>query len=367
MRDGWKCKHRLFGIPCLLDGRGNLTAHHGGSALVVQRVNIYNVCTSSFGGASARRVRGKHAHLAALRMNCLGARLLACPRKGAQRSWRHRFFEGFKRRSTRFVQLGKADAHTLVEPDFERIGTCQREWCCAHAIDMVPHVIRRNGLRTRRLHDIAGKGTRDRRICGRVERNAQGFADTHLNFTDDWDTRFQRIIDIRGSRIANAKYAIALANLLEGGANAQATLPDNVSLHERVGEMPARRPELQHVTCLNRTFNLDGHHAIPRGIHTAHQNATVVRPLVAHHVVAGLANQVCLGKPTRKCFGEDSSLFMRGVFAARTLLHPIENRAIHAHDSRYVLWRFHSAFNLQRSNARFDELREHVDGAQVFR
>ena len=102
------------------------------------------------------------------------------------------------------------------------------------------------------------------------------------------------------------------------------------------------------------------------GRDAADEQAAVVRAAVAHHRLAGAALEVSHREVAVEDLREVVALFLRdGVALARIM--GVDGLAVGAHDGRDVLGALHAALDLERRDARLDEVGDDVNRAEVAR
>ena len=115
--------------------------------------------------------------------------------------------------------------------------------------------------------------------------------------------------------VAHAKHAVARRDRLgdidlDAAAGGHGVTAGRVlrELASNLSETAGRRPELDRVGGLERGVESDGDAAVANVDHPPDGNTSVVRPTVAHHVVAALAHEVRLGESARERLREHRAL-----------------------------------------------------------
>ena len=183
--------------------------------------------------------------------------------------------------------------------------------------------------------------------------------------------RFQIVVVECHGGIANAEHAIAFAHAAVDFKVIHVAFA--LKRLKRRGEMALIGPKLQHVAFMQLGLGLHGNLAALRLRNASGENATVVRAAIAHDVVSAAAGKIGFGESAAKGLGKRAMLFLgRARFFKRHAFvdgacQAVNCRAIGRHHGEYVFGRFHAALDFQAVDARFRELGEHVDGAEVFR
>ena len=114
----------------------------------------------------------------------------------------------------------------------------------------------------------------------------------------------------------------------------------------------------------------DGRYAVTCFGHAADKGAAIVRALIAHDVVPTLTFKIRRGEPAGERLLERAALVLgRTRRGNRALLriHPIEHAAVHRHDGRHVIGRFHAALDLKRRDAGSRQIGKQINRAEVLR
>ncbi len=127
------------------------------------------------------------------------------------------------------------------------------------------------------------------------------------------------------------------------------------------------RPELEHVSGVERFVEVDRRQTRLRRCHPSYRDTTIVGPRVRHEVLAALTAQVPAGESSTEHLGKRSVLRIGDFEALRVSHSAVERIAIHPCDHSDVLGALHPAFDLDSRDTRSHQLRKEVDSGQITR
>ena len=144
------------------------------------------------------------------------------------------------------------------------------------------------------------------------------------------------------------------------------------------------RPEFEQIAFVQLDFRRKEDLSVADIADAPHENASVVRPSVAHDLVSTAALQIALGESSAERLRKDSAFVFGGtymrsaqllrklhlVFAAkriRRIGQAVEDATIHADHGKDVFGGFHATFDFEAVNAGGSQLYKHIDRAEVFR
>ena len=243
---------------------------------------------------------------------------------------------------------------------------------------MSAHVLFGDGLRASRLdlgpaRRAANFGKLALRRAGKGEGDLERLADAQASRALNLDARLEGVVLEGFLRAAHAEHAVARAHALHARIESQSARGPSCRRRGRLpfgqhGPSPSKTRGHRRLRAL--VLSGDGRYAVTRFGHAADKGAAIVGALIAHDVVPTLTFKIRRGEPARERLLERAALVLRRASRrSRALLriHPIEHAAVHRHDGRHVIGRFHAALDLKRRNADSRQIGKQIDRAEVLR
>ena len=364
MAHGRQRENDVFGIPGLFHSRRQLARNDRFASFVVQDRHVNRRRARLPRSTRAGRIgRKSHNRGSAAPMMRQEVRLRhALERTGTIRG-KELFLQVLQRTRANFMQLRKADAHPIVQLDRKLF---QQKRRCAHAVDVLAHFLFVNRLRARGLHNSAF------RLCPHAlfgpEGNQKRATNLKPHRSGNCNLRQGRIVLEGRRRIAHAEHAVSPVRTLR---RLESNMPVAVEriVRQNMREMAFARPEFEHVAFMELFRRVDRNFPPARERNASHEDAAIVRPTVAHDVVAAFALEVCRSKSTGERLGKRLHLLFRRTnrrVGLSVSVHAVEHRAINRDDRMHVFGRLHAPFDLQRINPYSRKHSKQIYRAEVF-